>query len=232
MIPQIVVYSDFTQIVSAPVVSLLLALWSGVRLTWVHLVRRTLIGLLYQPQMMCVKQSVEWELGGETEVLGENLPQWHFVHHKTPHDLAWARTWASAVGSQRLTAWAMARPSAYVTLIFFLSPANVSCSRPDARGVCSWDDVPLIMYSKVENVFIKNLYSHLSRYLWPTYPLSRIDIMMYRLRAPDITQNNEFARSYMFVFILYVSDSIKFNSYWLVRWRNSAFIFRKISKGK
>jgi hypothetical protein len=30
---------------------------------------------------MNVEQSVEWELAGETEVFGENLPQYHFVHH-------------------------------------------------------------------------------------------------------------------------------------------------------
>jgi hypothetical protein len=56
-----------------------------------------------------VEQLAEWRLAGETEVLGENMPQRHFVHHKIPHDQTQARTPAAAVGSQRLTAWAMAR---------------------------------------------------------------------------------------------------------------------------
>jgi hypothetical protein len=33
--------------------------------------------------MVIVEQSMECELVGENEVLGGNLPQFHFVHHKS-----------------------------------------------------------------------------------------------------------------------------------------------------
>jgi hypothetical protein len=33
--------------------------------------------------MMSVEQSMEGEFAGETEVLGENLHQYYFVHHKS-----------------------------------------------------------------------------------------------------------------------------------------------------
>jgi hypothetical protein len=36
--------------------------------------------------MVIVEKLVEWRLAWETEVLGGNLPQRHFVHHKIPHD--------------------------------------------------------------------------------------------------------------------------------------------------
>jgi hypothetical protein len=42
--------------------------------------------LLCQPGViMMMEKMVEW-LAGETEVLGENMPQYRFVHHK-PHML-------------------------------------------------------------------------------------------------------------------------------------------------
>jgi hypothetical protein len=44
-------------------------------------------GLLCQPPVITMMEKlVEWWLAGETEVLGENLPQFRFVHHK-PHML-------------------------------------------------------------------------------------------------------------------------------------------------
>jgi hypothetical protein len=49
---------------------------------WVHSALRPLIGLLCQPRViMTMVKLVEW-LAGQTEVLGENLPQCRFVHHK------------------------------------------------------------------------------------------------------------------------------------------------------
>jgi hypothetical protein len=51
---------------------------------WVHSARRPLNGLLYLPRViMMMENLVEQRLAGETEVLGENLAQRHFVHHES-----------------------------------------------------------------------------------------------------------------------------------------------------
>jgi hypothetical protein len=58
----------------------------GVESSWVHSALRPPTRLLCQPRViMIMEKSVEW-LAGETELLGENLPQCRFIHHK-PHML-------------------------------------------------------------------------------------------------------------------------------------------------
>jgi hypothetical protein len=62
-------------------------LYSGGESNWVQSALRPPIGLLCQPRViMKMEKLVEGWLAGETEVLGENLPQCRFVHHK-PHML-------------------------------------------------------------------------------------------------------------------------------------------------
>jgi hypothetical protein len=39
--------------------------------------------MMMMMMIVSVEQSVECELAGETEGFGENLPQCHFVHHKS-----------------------------------------------------------------------------------------------------------------------------------------------------
>jgi hypothetical protein len=85
---------------------------------WVHSACRPFIGLLYLPRMIVrMENLVEW-MAGETEVLGENLPRRHFVRHKSHLTRTGIDTRAAAVGSQRLTASAMARPIQYNTYIY------------------------------------------------------------------------------------------------------------------
>jgi hypothetical protein len=76
---------------------------------------------------MTVEPLVECELAGETEVLGKNLPQRHFVHHKSHTTRPWLEPLAAAVGSQRLTAWAMARPI-YLDKPYSLANTLPSCT--------------------------------------------------------------------------------------------------------
>jgi hypothetical protein len=49
-------------------------------------------------------------IAGETEVLGENLPSATLSHHKSHMTRSGFEPRTAAVGSQWLTAWAMARP--------------------------------------------------------------------------------------------------------------------------
>jgi hypothetical protein len=88
-------------------------------------------GLLYQPWMMTDDDecgAISGMIGRETQSTHRKLAPVLLCPPHIPHDLTWARTWAAAVGSQRLTIWAMVQPFAWLTLshisIMFLQTSD------------------------------------------------------------------------------------------------------------
>jgi hypothetical protein len=90
----------------------------GVGWDWIHLVRRSIAALLYQPRMIDDECGVvgvlrigrgNWSIRGKHALLLLCPPQ-------IPYDLISAQTRAPAVGSWRLTAWTMARHFHYLIL--------------------------------------------------------------------------------------------------------------------
>jgi hypothetical protein len=82
---------------------------------WVHLVRRPLFGLLYQPQMIDHDDDDCGAIGGMRIGRGNRSTRRKpalapLCPPQIPHDLIRATTRAAVVRSRRLTTWAIARP--------------------------------------------------------------------------------------------------------------------------
>jgi hypothetical protein len=80
---------------------------------WVHLVLRPLFGLLYQHRMIgddCGPVDGMRIGRGNRSTRRKPAPVPLCPPQQVPHYLTWARSWAAAVGSRRLTAWAVVRP--------------------------------------------------------------------------------------------------------------------------
>jgi hypothetical protein len=75
--------------------------------------------------MMSVEQSVKWP-AVETNVLWENLPHCQVVHQKS-HKIDRSSNPGRRVGNQRLTAWAMAPPSAFKSVTDEEKNINLHC---------------------------------------------------------------------------------------------------------
>jgi hypothetical protein len=68
-------------------------------------------GLLYLPRVIVrMKNLVEIRLVGETEILGENLPQCHSFHHKSHLIRPGREPGPPRWEARGLTAWATVRP--------------------------------------------------------------------------------------------------------------------------
>jgi hypothetical protein len=84
----------------------------GVGWDWVHLVHQPLFGLLYLPRMIdddCGAVGGMRIVRGNRNT-GRKPASVSLCPSQIPHDLTYARTRSAAVGSWRLTAWAMVRP--------------------------------------------------------------------------------------------------------------------------
>jgi hypothetical protein len=82
-----------------------------VRWDWVHLVRWPLIGLLYQLWMIYECGAFGgMRIGRGNRTTRRKPAPVPLCPLQIPHGLTWDRTRDAAVGSRRLTAWAVARP--------------------------------------------------------------------------------------------------------------------------
>jgi hypothetical protein len=113
--------------------------------------------------MMSVEQSVEW-LAGEIEVLGENVPDFHFVHHKSRI----SRTRAASMGSRRLTAWATERPCILFTNLHIDGALSLGYVKPhcwiisgtaeeENGDIRIWSPIPAFAWKRLGTVKTENI---------------------------------------------------------------------------
>jgi hypothetical protein len=98
------------------------------------------VGLLYQPRM--IDDDYYGAVGGMRIGRGNRSTRRKpapvpLCPPQIPHELTWDRTRAATVGSQRLTAWAMARPTpeVYVNERFFVNDVSYDVKRAEPRAV-------------------------------------------------------------------------------------------------
>jgi hypothetical protein len=92
-------------------------LFRGVGWDWVYLVRRPLIGLLYQPRMINEHEAFGgMRIGKESRSTRRKPAPVPLCPPKIPRDFTSDRTRTAAAGSRRLTVWALTRPSIIVTV--------------------------------------------------------------------------------------------------------------------
>jgi hypothetical protein len=110
-----------------------------VRLTMSPLGTSATVGLLYQPRMSDDDYGAVGGIRigrGNRSTRRKPAPVPLCPPH-IPHDLTWDRTRAAAVGSQRLTAWAMARPRNRVIWRAVKHLNYIQCSCYDAITILS-----------------------------------------------------------------------------------------------
>jgi hypothetical protein len=121
---------------------------------WFHLVRRPLTGLLYQPRIKDDDDECG-AVGGMRIVRGNRGNRRKpapvlFCPPQIKHDLTWAPTRATALGSRRLTAWAMAQPNSSVTCNHVTLCSQSAWQRRQIKCKINRDNYELLIRRVVE----------------------------------------------------------------------------------
>jgi hypothetical protein len=114
------------------------------------------VGLLYQPRMIDDDYGAVggMRIGRGNRSIRRKPASMPLCPPKIPHDLTWDRNRAAAVGSQQLTAWAMARPRSLSKVYFYTrqhenlgrfihTPSGTQIPDPSARIIHILSDCDL-----------------------------------------------------------------------------------------
>jgi hypothetical protein len=109
-------------------VTVLCFLINGVGFDWVHLSRRTIVGLSYQPETIDKCGAFSEIIIGRGNRSNQTKSAPVFVcPPQIPPVLTWNRARTAAVGTQQMTAWAVARP---VTVFVGRNPLGTKQGKP------------------------------------------------------------------------------------------------------
>jgi hypothetical protein len=118
----------FSPVIHSPSVSpcfQLITFSLGVGWDWVLSECRPLTGLLYRARMIGECGAVGGMRSGRGNRSTLRKPaQVVLCPPQIPHDLTWARTWAAAVRSQRLTFWVIPWSSPLITLVTYKATSD------------------------------------------------------------------------------------------------------------
>jgi hypothetical protein len=143
---------------------------------WVHLVLRSMFGLLWEAQLTDDECGAigGMRIGRRNWSTRRKLAPVPLCPPQIPHDMILARTRTAAVGSRRLTAWAMARPLNIFTSSYLHVPPNCCFRAQEPRHPDAWEAMQVYLQASITSKFISfTLQTFHSWWKYPKYLLNK-----------------------------------------------------------